>query len=135
MQASSCDIDVRVSDHPMCQGQLLMGRWLLALYAVALLAISFSSANYHIVFAASSNTSARDVTLYWHYANSQVSVGGIRTNYVLNSTPRFDFQTQTAARQRTDRRTAGNLLNKRVASSQIRLLPCRQACPNAKFGV
>jgi hypothetical protein len=49
--------------------------------------------------ALSSNPSARNVTLYWHYATTQVSVGGIQTNYVLNSTSQFDLQTQQAARQ------------------------------------
>jgi hypothetical protein len=49
--------------------------------------------------AVSSNPSARNVTLYWHYSNTPVSVGGIQTNYVLNSTSRFDFQTQQTAKQ------------------------------------
>ncbi len=49
--------------------------------------------------AVSSNPSARNVTLYWHYSSSPVSVGGIQTNYVLNSTAKFDFQTQQIAKQ------------------------------------
>jgi hypothetical protein len=49
--------------------------------------------------AVSSNPNARNVTLYWHYSTTPVSVGGIQTNYVLNSTSRFDFQTQQIAKQ------------------------------------
>ncbi len=51
------------------------------------------------VGAVSSNPNAKDVTFYWHYINSPVSVDGTQTHYVLNTTARFDFSTQQTAKQ------------------------------------
>ncbi len=65
----------------------------------ALCLTAFSSFQALPSYAISSNPNARNVTLYWHYESNPVSVGGIQTSYVLNSTGRFDFQTQAVAKQ------------------------------------
>ncbi len=86
-----------------------MGRRLLALVLImaslslALLSIPQAQPAY----AFSSSPTARNVTLYWHYQSTPVSVGGIQTNYLLNSTSRFDFQTQQAAKQNSFYKASG----------------------------
>jgi hypothetical protein len=60
--------------------------------------ILFSSPSVHQVYAAS-NSNAQNATLYWHYQNTPVLVAGIQTNYVLNSSSNFDFQSNSTAMQ------------------------------------
>ncbi len=59
------------------------------------------------VGAVSSNPDAKNVTFYWHYSNTPVSVGGIQTHQVLNTTTRFDFPTQQLARQNSFSKPVG----------------------------
>lgn len=48
--------------------------------------------------AVSSNPNAKDVTFYWHYHDSPVSVASFQTHEVLNTTTRFKFQTAEDAK-------------------------------------
>ncbi len=83
------------------EGAAILGR---RLFASVLIMTSLSLTLLSIlqtppVYAFSSSPTAKNVTLYWHYQGTPVSVGAIQTNYLLNSTARFDFQTQQAAKQ------------------------------------
>ncbi len=64
-----------------------------------LAAIGGSALVVHQAAAISPNPNARNVTLYWHYSNTPESVGAIQTHYVLNTTSKFDFATQSLAKQ------------------------------------
>ncbi len=68
---------------------------------VAVLSVSLLGSSFLVepVGAFSSNPNAKDVTLFWHYTGTPVSVGGIQTHQVLNTSAHFDFQTQQLARQ------------------------------------
>ncbi len=46
----------------------------------------------------SSNPNAKDVTFYWHYHDSPVSVASFQTHEVLNTTTRFKFLTEQDAK-------------------------------------
>jgi hypothetical protein len=67
----------------------------------------FSAFQAQQAHAYSPNPNARNVTLYWHYETTSVSVGGIQSNYVLNSSARFDFSTQQLAKQNSFYKPSG----------------------------